>query len=490
MIYFLMVYAVFKLYIILDIYQQSHYSIKEYSKHFLFNFWFYDICVILSSIIGLYTKNIGICILCGIYVLIYSLFYFFVKVKLVFSKRIIRLWIALLCYILLVAFIPYLGPYVLIFIEYSCIFLLFLEGRLSHQINKKYICAAKSKLSVYSGEKIIITGSYGKTSTKLLFNQVLNVYSSSIATPKSYNTPLGISKFINGECIELYPYLVLEYGASKVGDIGELCAIAKPDVAVVCEIGLMHMDGFKTLENVIQEKMSLIRNCKIAILCYENEYIRSYPVHNKIVLSYGFNYGNYTARNIVNGDFDFYYKDEFIIHFSTKLIGKHQILNLLAALSYAHYMGYDLNRLSRAVKLFKVESNRLELKKMGNRIILDDSFNSNLKGFIAALKELGAFQCKRILITPGIVELGNYKTRVYQELAQHIATNADTVILVGYQECRQLYELLKEYNLEVLITRSFKEGYALYKAIVQGLDLSALLIENDLPDLYKRGLRF
>lgn len=490
MIYFLMIYAVLKLYILLDIYQQAHYSIKEYGKYFLSNILFYDGMVLLAGILGLSSTNLAIQIACGCYIILYSLFYFAVKVKLVFSKRIIRLAVILICFILAAACIPYIGGYLLIFIEFACILLFYPEQILSGGLNKKYITSAKKKLKDYPGQKIIITGSYGKTSTKLLFQQVLNVYSQAAATPKSYNTPLGISKFINAECIELYPYLVLEYGASGVGDIRELCRIAQPDVGVVCEIGFMHMNGFKTIQNVIEEKMSLVSDCRVAVLNYDNEYIRRYPVKNEIILSYGLRYGDYNARNIDKGSFDFYYKNQFIIHFSTSLVGRHQILNLLAALSYAHYQGFDLKKLSRAIRLFHVESNRLELKKIGNRIILDDSFNSNLKGFTEALKELGAYSCERILITPGIVELGSYQKVVYQELIQHIAGNTDIVILVGYRQCRLLYEMLKGYNLEVFIVDSFREGYALYTAIVRNLDLSALLIENDLPDLYKRGLRF
>lgn len=490
LIYFIFIYSVLKLYLILDIYQQAHYHIKSYFKFFGSNLIFNDACVLLASIIGIYSDNVLLICFSGIYIIFYCIFYFCLKVKLKFSKRIIRLLLITIIYQTCLSFIPIVGNYLLLLIEFSIIPILYLETMISRLINRKYIKMAKNKLKQYNGIKIIITGSYGKTSTKMLMNQLLNVYYESIQTPKSYNTPLGVSKFINDEHIDLYRYLVLEYGASKKNDIAELLEIARPDVAVVTEIGLMHMDGFKSIENVIEEKMSLAKNASVVILNYDNEYIRNYKLDNRYILSYGFTYGDYNARNVENGSFDFYYKNEFILRLDTHLTGKHQILNLLACLSYAHYKGFDLNKLNKAIKLFKVEKNRLELKKYGNRYVLDDSFNSNLKGFVEALRVLGEFDCKRILITPGIVDLGKYQNEVYDELVIHIIKNSDVVILVGYRECRSLYYKLRDYNIEVYIVRNFIEGYSLYSSIIKKLKASALLIENDLPDIYKRGLGF
>ncbi len=490
MIYFLYLYALCKLYIILNIYQQSHYALKEYSNYFIKNIIFYDLSVILCGILGMYTQHFEILLCSGFFVLIYSIFYFSIKVKLTFSHRIIRLYILSTIYILLIGLIPYIGGYILILIEFSLLPLFFIEKNISKKLNNKYILSAKNKLKVFTGKKIMITGSYGKTSTKLLFNQLLNAYESSVTTPKSYNTPLGISKFINDTCIEVYSNIILEYGASKRKDIEELCNIAQPDIGVVTEVGYMHMNGFKTIENVLKEKMKLLINCKIAIINYENPYIRNYKLNNPVLLTYGFDFGDFRAKNIQHGSFDFYYRDEFILHFDTNLVGKHQILNLLAPLSYLYYMKYDLTKICKVVSMLKLENSRLQLKKYDKAILLDDSFNSNLKGFIAALKELNEYPFKKILITPGIVELGKYEKEIYEELAPHIVKNTDIVILVGYEEGRLLYNILSTYSIELYIVNSFKEGYKLYNKIIQKMDYSAVLIENDLPDIYKRGLRF
>lgn len=389
-----------------------------------------------------------------------------------------------LVYILFIFSIKFINIYLLVFFEITIIPTLAIEKCISRLLNRRYIVSAKEKIDKYKGNKIIITGSYGKTSTKTLFNQILNIYSTAIATPKSYNTLLGVASFINNESINSYNNIILEYGASKRNDIKELLNISKPDIAVVTEIGYMHMNSFKTINNVIEEKMSLIENSEIAILNYDNRYIREYKKKNKIILSYGFDYGDFNAKNVVVGAFDFYYKNKFIHHFDTKLVGKHQILNLLAVLSYIYFLGYDLNVLQRALMLIKVEDKRLELKKYNNRIVLDDSFNSNYIGFKRALDVIRNYGCKRFLITPGIVELGKYEEEIYSKLSKHIIKNIDVVILVG----RNMLKYLKNKGVDVYVESSFKNAYQRYLLLSKD-KASVVLIENDLPDIYiKRGI--
>lgn len=486
MIYVLAISVFLKLYSILNIYQQSHYKIKEYFLYFIKNILFYSLSLIIPIVICIVSNNLIVDIIFSVFVLFYSLLFIKFKVKLKFSKRIIRLLIIAIMYFSLIYCLDSVRIYLFIVSEFSIIPILFIDKIISKLINRKYIVLAKNKIEKYNGKKIIITGSYGKTSTKLLFNQVMNIFTTSIATPKSYNTPLGVASFINDEAIDVYENVVLEYGASKVNDIKELLNIARPDVAVVTEIGFMHMNSFKDINNVVNEKMSLINDCEIAILNYDNKYIREYKKNNPIILSYGFEYGDFNAKNVVDGSFDFYYKDKFIHHFDTFLIGKHQILNLLAPLSYAYYLGYDFSYIAKSLKFVKVDNKRLELKKYKNRIILDDSFNSNYIGFTKALDVLGACKCKRFVITPGLVELGNYNEYIHSILGNYISKNADAVILVG----RQMYKYLINKGIDVYTDRSFKRAYKRYLKLSKN-NMSALLIENDLPDIYiKRGIIF
>ena len=487
MIYVLLAYSVIKSYLILTIYQQSHYEINNYIKHFIYNFFFYNAFILLVLGLSLLTDNNVVLTICGFFIITYSFLYLYIRKHLVFTGRIIRLSIFLIIYILLIGLIPYVGKWLYALIEYTVIPLLLIEKGVSYKINRKYVVLAKEKIENYNGKKLIITGSYGKTSTKVLANQILNLFYKAIPSPKSYNTNLGIAKFINDTHINLYDFIILEYGASRLGDIKSLINIAKPDIAIITEIGLMHIDSFKSIENIVTEKMSLAENASIAVLNYDNFYIRNYEFTNcPNIISYGTNYGDYKAKNICNQEFDLYYKDDFIEHFEINLLGLHNITNFLAVLALAHYLGLNLKQISRMSKALEYEKNRLEIKKLGNRVILDDSFNSNLKGFIGALNVLKEQDGRRILLTPGIVEVNKYIKEINTELCSHIVSSTDIVILVGSRQTKDLYYKLKSFNKEIYVVNDFFEGYSLYQAINKCYKKTALLIENDLSDLYKR----
>ena len=486
------IYSLLKLYLIFDIYQQGHYQIKPYLKHFSLNIVHYNLfpvlCIILSNIGHNHIVIKYLLLICS---LLYSLSYFFVKVKLKFSRRIIRVISFSIIYLLSLGLFSF-SDYLYLFLEFSIIPILFLESLVSYLLNKKYLKRTKSSLNNYAGKKIIITGSYGKTTTKNLFNQALNIFYNTKATPKSYNTPLGISKFIEDNNISYYDYIVLEYGVSKKKDMKKLISLSKPDISVVTEVGYMHMDGFKRIIDVLNEKMLLAENSKIAILNYDNELIRDYKFKNKnvLVLSYGLDYGLYQARNLRENEFDFYYKNEFVITINHQFKISHQILNMLAPLAYLHYIGCDLSKVNNVIKSFKLESNRFEIKGNNNHLIFDDSFNSNLVGFKNSLNAIKEFKRHKILITPGIVELGKYKNKINKELAFSISGCVDEVIVVGNHEVDDLFYCLKKYKIKIYRCQSFKEGYKLYLSIIKNLKESILLIENDLPDIYKRRFVF
>ena len=487
--YSILVYAVFKLYLILNIYQQAHYQFKLYLKHFLINLLFYDLFPFVVLILGVLHNEFIVVLICSIYLCLFGLFYFISRVRLKFTKRILRG--VLLCIPYLgIGFIPYVGPYLLLFIEFAIIPVLLLERGISKGLNVPYIKQAKRKLANYKGTVIAITGSFGKTSTKVLLNQALNLFSPTIATPKSYNTELGISRFVNESTdLNVFDHMILEFGASHKNDIRYLKKMKAPDVAFVTGIGYMHVETFGNLENIIAEKMSLLEGTRVAVLNFECSYIRQYTIPFNIhIISYGLHYGRYQARNIVGQEFDFYKEETKLGHFKTSLVGTHQLLNLTGILAYLCEFGYDLEILERAALAFQTEKNRLELKKMASYLVLDDSFNSNYEGFLEALNILKFHKGKRVLLTPGMVELGKYKKELFSNLVEYIATSADIIILTGYYQTISVYKKLKSYNKEVYLVRNFMEGYHLFLTLSGVYKNSMLLIENDVPDLYRVGL--
>ncbi len=488
MIVSLFIYAFLKLYLIMNIYQQAHYQFKLYCKHFIINFLFYDLFPFLVLIIGIYQPYLSIKIICSVYLFLFGCFYLVARVHLKWTKRILRLLVLSVLYSG-IGLIPFVGPYLLLFFEFSILPVFLLERWISYLLNQPYIKRATQKMKGYQGKIIAITGSFGKTSTKNLFLQGLGLFYSVAATEKSYNTPLGISKFINQiPDLNVYDYLIFEFGASHLGDIDKLKKIANPDIVVVTGIGLMHVETFGSLDQIIKEKMSIITGAKIAILNYDCEYIRNYPIsHETKVLSYGLYHGDFQVISMEEHSFEVYCHNRLEL-FQHQFISTHQVLNLLAVISFLNDLNCDINRLKKGVYTFHTVENRLELKTIDHRFVLDDSFNSNYHGFVEALSILKLNQGKRILLTPGMVELGKYKKELFTNLVSYITTSADIVILIGYYQTKIIYKMLKEYNKEVYVVRNFMEGYGLYLEIIKSEKNSMLLIENDVPDLYRVGL--
>lgn len=488
MIISMIIYSVLKLYLILTIYQQAHYHIKQYSKHFLINFVFYNLIPLFLLLIGDIISQIGVTIMCSIFITVFSSLYLFTKVPLKFTKRIWIITTLSIIYIVGVSFIPFVNNYLLLIIEFSIIPMFILEKGLSYLFNRKYLLKAKNKMFSYKGYIIGITGSAGKTTTKNLLDQALSLYKTVSSTPKSYNTPLGISSHINNIDLEPLDYLILEFGTSAPHDIKKLKNIAPPNIAFITDIGYMHMEGFKTENRLIKEKLSILEGTYKAVVNYDVDWIRENIDYNGILITYGFKYGDYIASNMCNGRFDVLYKGNKIGTFECGLIGRHQILNMTGIIAFIHSEGLEVERLVRGIPMFKGTPNRMEIKNIGNVTILDDSYNSNPKGFIEALAVVKESVTPRFLITPGIVELGKYKNSIYDMLVKNIIDSVDTVILVGKHNTRYLYKQLSLTSVNLFLVSSFKEGYKLFSELSLNYEKCSLLIENDIPDLYRVGM--
>jgi UDP-N-acetylmuramoyl-tripeptide--D-alanyl-D-alanine ligase len=393
------------------------------------------------------------------------------------TKRIIRLFISvtlLIC--LFYLFLPkllidFFMPLIIILAD-------FINKPIEFYIRKHYIQKARIKLKNVNAIKISITGSYGKTSVKhyiadALKNKFLVNYS-----PKSYNTPLGIASFINNSELLYSEFLIYEFGARRVGDIRELKKLYDYNIAIVTGIGKMHIDTFKTQENIITEKMMLVEILdvnKFVILNYENAYIRNYNVKcNKY--TYGFNFGEYQAKNVVlniqYSKFELYISDEFVRKFIIKPIGKSAVLNILPAIILCHL--YNIN--FDCIEEIESVDNRLSLRTFNDYYILDDAYNSNILGAQYALEVLESYNGKRFMITPGFAEMNLIKEELAIEYAGYIDDAVDHLILVR----NNFTILLSKYisKAQISFVSSFKEGFALFLNVKE--NKSILLIENDL----------
>ncbi len=364
-------------------------------------------------------------------------------------------------------------------------------------IRNKFKRMATNKLKANKDLFVIgITGSYGKTSIKNIVGDVISEFEPELRTPASFNTPNGISITVNNYLKVLHKVFIAEMGAYEIGEIKELADMTNPDIAIVSSIGPQHLETFKTIENVQKTKMELVEYCApngVAILNYDNEYIRDYEIKRDDVtvytygmdsiaydmygkdIEYGFGKMSFTVVDNVN---------ECEYQVTTNLLGKHNLYNIMAAMLVCIVRGYDMNKVISSIAKVRPIEHRLEFKKIDNNtLVIDDAFNANVEGVKEAVTILSKYEeYTRILITPGVIDLGAKGYELNKEVAETFEGKLDMMFMVGsyneksYGPVMQASQTIKYDKVD-----NFLEAYSAAMA-VEGKKV--ILICNDLPDKF------
>lgn len=348
--------------------------------------------------------------------------------------------------------------------------------------NNSLIRRARAKLA-QRGEGLTvvgITGSYGKTSVKHILAALLSKKYRVLSTPRSHNTPLGLALTLNNNNLGDYDVLIAEMGARHVGDIAELCKICPPDYALITGVCPQHLESFGTVENIISAKgeiLSAVKNCAfIAPACFED--FARFPCQKEAAACAS------DVECTQNGtDFTLTLGGERRrVH--TKLLGEHSAGNIALAARLAFELGLSLDDIAAAVGELGFVEHRLQLIESGGIYILDDGYNSNVRGAEEALKVLRMFGGKKTVVTPGLVELGVLEESENYRLGKELV-GLDRVILVGDTLITPVKEgyLKNGGNPALLQTApSLPAAEELLKGLLQSGD--CVLFLNDLPDIY------
>ncbi|HIE26985.1 TPA: UDP-N-acetylmuramoyl-tripeptide--D-alanyl-D-alanine ligase [Candidatus Poribacteria bacterium] len=366
-------------------------------------------------------------------------------------------------------------------------------------INAGYFRQAQERIKKLKPKVIGITGSYGKTSTKYILQKILSQRFNSLMTPDSYNTPMGICKVINGQLKPEHEIFIVEMGAYKRGEIKELCELTQPEIGVLTAVGAQHLERFKSIDNIANTKYELIESLPpngIAVFNNDNEICRRLADKTTIkTVRYGINTSDdtvkLTAKDIKNTSRGLIFNVEdssgASAEFRTKLLGGNNVYNILAATAVALECGMTLSEVSRAVGMLAPIPHRLQLIPSGNGVtVIDDGFNANPVGAKAALEVLDSFETgRKILITPGMVELGELEFKENKIFGEQAAKVCDFVILVGPNRTKPILEGLREAGFpeeNIIIAKSLAEASERMREMVKAGDV--VLFENDLPDTY------
>lgn len=361
-------------------------------------------------------------------------------------------------------------------------------------ISNYYVNDAKKILASMKNLKIIgVTGSYGKTSTKFILGRILSEKYNTLVTPENYNTPMGVVITVRRDLRPQTEIFIVEMGAKRKGDIKEICDIANPHDGVITSVGPQHLDTFGNIETVVSTKFELADRVKEnggkIYLNTDNELINSkaddYPA-----VTYGTGTCDCKATDISYSPLGLtatIEKGDISFKVTSKLLGYHNALNIAAAAGVALDLGLTKEEIAFAVSKLKPIEHRLELKPYINgSTLIDDAYNSNPEGCLEAVRVLGSFSdMKKIIVTPGLVELGEKEYECNKRLGQEAAKYCDTIILVGKNRSIPLKEgaLGEGFNPDNLyVVSSFSEAVKTFSPMCD--KNTVILFENDLPDNY------
>ena len=371
-------------------------------------------------------------------------------------------------------------------------------------VQAKFRREAEEKLKSLNPRIVAITGSFGKTSAKHILDHILSAAQLTLATPGSVNTIMGITRVIREQLKPEHKFFIVEMGAYGPGSIAKLCAFTPPELGLVTAVGAAHYERFKSLDVVAQAKFELAEDVfsRGGRMIVSADAIDAELLEDRIKVVPG----DYTlvgkGRDIqllnlamtkeglrltiaVKGE-----EDQIV---DVPLYGRHQADNIVLSIAAALSLDVPWSVIRAALRSMPQIKHRVEVSmRSGSITTINDAYNSNPIGFIAALEVLDSLKNeggRRILVTPGMVELGTRHDEDHAVVGQKAAHLADIILAVTPERMPSFVEAVAhEDKAELLQFATQDEAEVWVKANVTVLDV--VLFENNLPDLYESRVFF
>lgn len=353
---------------------------------------------------------------------------------------------------------------------------------------------AERKLGKYANLKVVgITGSYGKTTVKNFLYQILQSDFKVIATPKNINTEIGIAKFILQTNFSEKEVFVVEMGAYNMGEIRLICDMVHPKIGILTAINEQHLSLFGSIKNIQKAKYELLRCLPkdgLAIINSDNNYCREFISEldcnvktfgeddqydpslliKDVVTSFA---GSISFKFVFDG------KNESV---SSNVSGKHNAMNIGACILAANQLGQENKKIIQQIKMLKLPEGTLQKYVYGESIIIDDSYNSNPDGFLAALEMLKDYsdEYKKIVITRGMIELGKRSQELHQRIGERIAMVAQELVIFSSASEEEL-KGATENRIQVAVKNSADDLCGYIKELKN--QKAVVLIENRVPEI-------
>jgi UDP-N-acetylmuramoyl-tripeptide--D-alanyl-D-alanine ligase len=409
----------------------------------------------------------------------------------------------------------------LIFLLVFDVFLVFIISAVVLLIQPFFVLArniilikAKNKLEqikLLSGLKVVaITGSYGKTSTKEFLTTILSSKFKVLSTEKHQNSEVGIATRILKDLKPSHKIFVAEVGAYNKGKVKEVCKILRPDIGIVTGVNEQHLSLFGSLKNLLSAEggeelaESLPKNGHL-IVNGNNKYCLellkksdNLPENQEKIYSTN----NYKTNADIWSEDIFVKKDSVsfiatdknknMANFEVKVLGKHNVENLLGAILTASILGMSFEEIVEACKKINQEQSGMVLKqgKLGVNII-DSSYSANPTGVLADLDYLSIFSGKKAIIMPCLIELGGKSSETHYNLGKKIGEICDLAIITSKDKFKEIKKGAMEKGMKeknILLCDNSNEIYSAITLFCKAGDTVLLegRVPNKLTNLFKR----
>ncbi len=384
---------------------------------------------------------------------------------LVFTGRVKRFFVTMLLFAIFIAVVfNHFAVVIPVFLAYFIS--LFIEKILFNGFKMK----AEKKIESMKELKIVgVTASYGKTSIKNYISHLLQMKYKTYATPRSVNTLGGVMKDINNDLSEDTEVYVVEMGARGEGDIAEISTFVNPHYVVVGKIGPAHIEYFRTMENIRNTKMEILKTDRLTT-AWVHESAMVKPETNVYIFGSTENLDiranisapKYLIENIeatldgtkftLNG-----------VHYSANILGAFNAMNLAASVLVAKEFGLNDEEIQKQLSTLEPVAHRLQRIDASGKVILDDSFNGNIDGMMAAFDLASTYNGRKVVITPGLVEVDD---ELNVEVAKRANEVFDVIVVTG--------------DLNYTVFKKHVEVEKLVK-LASKADMETMLVEQTLP---------
>ena len=373
------------------------------------------------------------------------------------------------------------------------------------RVQRRYWREARAVLERVNPIVIAVTGSYGKTSVKHILGHVLETAGPTLITPGSVNTAMGIARVIRERLGAHHRYFVVEMGAYGIGSIRRLCTLTPPRIGIISAIGKAHYERFKSLDAVARAKFELAEAVRdnggtvivaadVMEFAWPRDFVERHP---DMVVTVGADENAALRIRSLRQE-----RDGIVAQISwhgrgyelrAPLFGLHQGGNIALAFAAACTLGMTPEDVVASLRSVPQIAHRLEVKRHGDGpVVIDDAYNSNPVGFASALALLDALRRpggRRILVTPGMAELGSEHEAEHARIGRLAAAHVDILVAVAPHRVAPLVAAFAEAapEREIVSCLSFADAQSWLDRNLAGPDV--VLIENDLPDLLEQKLR-